>query len=69
MTTPHNQHAQPLSDIDIAQAAKMKPIMAIAEQRLGIAAEHLSPYGHTKAKLGLDYVAGCKPDRMANWCW
>ena len=58
MSATHNQHAQPLSDIDIAQAAKMKPIMAIAEQRLGIAAEHLSPYGHTKAKLGLDYVAG-----------
>lgn len=58
MTSQHNQHAAPLSDIDIAQAAKMKPITEIAEKRLGIAAEHLSPYGHTKAKLGLDYIAG-----------
>ena len=43
------------SDIEIARAAKMKPIMAIGDQ-LGIPAESLSPYGHYKAKLSLDYV-------------
>ncbi|MDI9348813.1 MAG: formate--tetrahydrofolate ligase [Candidatus Symbiobacter sp.] len=60
MSATHDQHAKPLSDIEIAQAAKMKPIIEIADKRLGIAAEHLSPYGHTKAKLGLDYIAGLK---------
>ena len=43
------------SDIEIARAATMKPIMAIGDQ-LGIPAEALSPYGHYKAKLSLDYV-------------
>ena len=43
------------SDIEIARAAAMKPIMAIGDQ-LGIPAEALSPYGHYKAKLSLDYV-------------
>ena len=45
------------SDIEIAQAAKMQRIMALAQERLGIAQEHLEPYGHYKAKLSLDYVA------------
>lgn len=39
-----------LSDIEIAQAAKLKPIVDIA-QKLNIAAEDLVPYGHTIAKL------------------
>ena len=43
------------SDIEIAREAKMKPIMEIGAG-LGIAAEHLSPYGHTKAKLDLGYI-------------
>ena len=44
------------SDIEIARAAKMKPIMEIGKS-LGIAEKHLIPYGHTKAKVGLDYIA------------
>ena len=43
------------SDIEIAREARMKPIMEIGAG-LGIAAEHLSPYGHTKAKLDLGYI-------------
>ncbi|MEO5772383.1 MAG: formate--tetrahydrofolate ligase, partial [Burkholderiaceae bacterium] len=46
------------SDIEIAQAARMKRISALAQERLGIGEEHLEPYGHYKAKLSLDYVAG-----------
>jgi formate--tetrahydrofolate ligase len=46
-----------MSDIEIAQQAQMKPIIKLAEERLGIAAEHLDPYGHFKAKLSLDYIA------------
>lgn len=39
-----------LSDIEIAQNAKMKPIVEIAEE-MGISAEDVEPYGHYKAKL------------------
>lgn len=45
-----------MSDIEIAQNAKMKPIIDLAEEAFGIPAEHLDPYGHYKAKLSLDYV-------------
>ena len=44
-----------LSDIDIAQKAKMKPIGEIA-QKLGIPEEAMSAYGRYKAKISLDYV-------------
>ncbi len=52
-----------LSDIEIAQAAKMQRITQIAE-KLGIPEEHLIPYGRYKAKVALDYVdsLGDKPD-------
>ena len=39
-----------LSDIEIAQAAKMKPITEIAAQ-LGLQGEDVIPYGHYKAKI------------------
>jgi len=45
-----------LSDIEIAQQARLKRIAEVAQEKLGIGAEHLQPYGHTKAKLSLDYV-------------
>ncbi len=44
-------------DIEIARAARMKPILPLAEDRLGVPAEALVPYGHHKAKLTLDYIA------------
>jgi formate--tetrahydrofolate ligase len=44
-----------LSNIEIAQHAKMKPILPLAKERLGIPEEHLSPFGHYKAKISLDY--------------
>ena len=50
------QHADPKSDIDIAQAADMRPITDVAADKLGIAADHLDPYGHFKAKVSLDYI-------------
>src|SRR5467141_2173830 len=49
-----------LSDIEIAQAAKMQRIAAVAREKLGIAEEHLEPYGHYKAKLSLKYLDGLK---------
>ena len=48
----------PASDIEIAQAATLRPIIELAQDRLGIGAEHLEPYGHDKAKLSFDYIKG-----------
>jgi formate--tetrahydrofolate ligase len=44
------------SDIAIAQATQMQRVSQIAQERLGIADEHLEPYGHYKAKVSLDYL-------------
>jgi formate--tetrahydrofolate ligase len=48
------------SDIEIAQAAKMQRIAAVARERLGIGEEHLEPYGHYKAKVSLKYLETLK---------
>lgn len=45
-----------MSDIEIAQQAHKQPITTLAKDRFDIAAEHLDPYGHYKAKLSLEYV-------------
>jgi formate--tetrahydrofolate ligase len=52
--------ATPKSDIEIAQAATLRPVIELAKDRLGIDAEHLIPYGHDKAKIRLDYINGLK---------
>ena len=44
------------SDIEIAQAATLKPIIQLAQDRLGIPAEALEPYGHYKAKIDLQWL-------------
>ncbi len=44
------------SDIEIARAAKKRPILEIGE-KLGIPAEHLLPYGHDKAKISAEFIA------------
>jgi formate--tetrahydrofolate ligase len=45
------------SNIEIAQQARMRPIVELGRERLGIPSESLEPYGHYKAKVSLDYVA------------
>ncbi len=45
-----------LTNIEIAQQAKMRPIITVAKERLGIPEEALSPYGRYKAKISLDYI-------------
>ncbi len=45
-----------LSDIEIAQASTLVPIMQLAKDRLGIPAEALEPYGHYKAKIDLVWL-------------
>jgi formate--tetrahydrofolate ligase len=51
-----SQHANPLSNIEIAQAAKMRPIVDVARERLGIGPENLEPFGHYKAKVSMDFI-------------
>jgi formate--tetrahydrofolate ligase len=48
------------SNIEIAQQAKMLPIVGLAKDRLGIPEESLEPYGRFKAKISLDYIATLK---------
>ena len=44
------------ADVEIANAAVLQPIQEIGE-RWGIPADQLIPYGHTKAKVDMRYVA------------
>ena len=46
-----------LSDIEIANAATLHRIKDVARAELGIAEEHLVPYGHHKAKVDLRYLS------------
>jgi formate--tetrahydrofolate ligase len=55
-----SQHTNPKSDIEIAQAAKKRPIMDIAREKLGITPENLEPYGHYKAKISMDFIKTLK---------
>ncbi len=55
-----------LSDIEIAQNSKMKPIEEIATS-IGITKENLEPYGHYKAKLSqklIDNTSGNAPGKL-----
>ena len=52
---PQEDEALAKSDIEIAREARQRPIAEIGD-RLGIPREALLPYGHTKAKIDLDYV-------------
>jgi formate--tetrahydrofolate ligase len=53
---PASQHSSPKTDIAIAQEAKMRPILEVAKEKLGIAPENLDPYGHYKAKVSMSYI-------------
>src|ERR1700743_98627 len=57
---PASQHQSPKSDIEISQAAKKRLILDVARERLGIAPENLEPYGHYKAKIGMEYIKSLK---------
>ena len=45
------------TDIEIARAAQKRPIAEIAA-KLGIGAQDILPYGHDKAKISRDFIAG-----------
>ena len=46
-----------LSDIEIANAATLRPIREVASETLAIDEQHLVPYGHSKAKVDLSYLS------------
>ena len=48
-----NDKGKVRSDIEIARAARTLPIAEVGA-KIGIPGEHLFPYGHDKAKIGLD---------------
>ena len=54
---PHAPDWHSLSDIDIANAGTMVPILKLAEERLGLDAAQLEPYGHYKAKIPTSLIA------------
>ena len=45
-----------MTNLEIAQRATLKPIVEIAQARLGIAPQFIESYGSYKAKLSLDYL-------------
>ncbi len=53
------------SDIEIARAAKLKPINEIAN-KLGIEADSVFAYGAHKAKISLDFINKIKANKTAN---
>jgi formate--tetrahydrofolate ligase len=48
------------SDIDIAQAATLRPIAAVAAE-LGLLPEEILPFGHTKAKITMQAIKARQP--------
>ncbi|MEX0707265.1 MAG: formate--tetrahydrofolate ligase [Woeseia sp.] len=47
-------------DIEIARAVPPQPILPLAQERLGLPAASLVPYGHFKAKLSLAHIDSLK---------
>ena len=52
------QHEDPASDLEIARAARLRPIEAIAAERLGLASDCLIAFGRDKAKLDAARIPG-----------
>jgi len=52
------------SNIEIAQQARMQPIVRLARERLGIGEDQLEPYGRFKAKVSLDFIRGLEGRAM-----
>ena len=50
---PASQHQKPLSDIEIAQSVKPRPITDVAKD-LGLGADDIDLYGKYKAKVPLE---------------
>ena len=53
------------TDIEIAQAAQLRPIRELARDRLGIDDQFLEPYGRYKAKVALRFIKAL-PARLSD---
>lgn len=53
------------SDIEIAREAKKRPIQEIGD-KIGIASEHLLPYGHDKAKVSQSFINSVQKNKTAS---
>ena len=42
------------------QQAKLRKVLELGRDRLGIPEDHLEPYGHYKAKISLEFLEGLK---------
>ncbi len=49
-------------DLAIARGVKLRKVVELAKERLGIDADDLEPYGHYKAKLS-DALISARADR------
>ncbi|TIO35642.1 MAG: formate--tetrahydrofolate ligase [Mesorhizobium sp.] len=54
--------AEVKSDIEIARAARKKPIQEIGA-KIGIPYEHLLPYGHDKAKISAEFIKSVRGNK------
>lgn len=65
-----------LSDLEIANLSKLKPISEIA-RKVGITEDALEPYGHYKAKIDINQIQEQEKKRESrisncyepNTCW
>ncbi|HEY3638096.1 MAG TPA: formate--tetrahydrofolate ligase [Rhizomicrobium sp.] len=57
-----NDSARAKTDWEIAQEAKLLPIQEVAA-KLGIPSQSLEPFGHYKAKIGMDFIERSFADR------
>ncbi len=55
-TSTATAKAVPQSDWEIANAAQLWPITRIAQEKLGIPADAVEPYGQTKAKISMAFI-------------
>ena len=58
---PASQHQSPKSDIEISQAAKKRPIIELAKERLGIAAENLYVLAETSLNAAIQTIQEMSP--------
>ena len=54
-----------LTDVEIAQSAKMKPIKEVA-LKMGLSEDDLELYGKYKAKISLETIQRIQTNKMEN---
>ena len=64
VSTARRQHENPASDLEIARAARLRPIEEVAAERLGLAPDSLIAFGRDKAKVDTAKIPGLadRPD-------